>query len=110
MFCKACVCTFLDAVLKSIKGSDKSIFMRRNAISKKEEEAGLEFWKNYSLHLIRFPHISEQRSSTESLGDVLSSENCGMDILEGGRTIRDFIDDKIKSLSSQASMTPEALL
>ncbi|XP_068434400.1 ornithine decarboxylase-like [Clinocottus analis] len=41
-----------------------------------------------------------------SVVQVLSSENCDVDILDNGRTIRDFIDNKIKELGSADNDEP----
>lgn len=37
--------------------------------------------------------------------NVFSAENCDINILDNGRTISDFIDNKIKELGSKVSMT-----
>jgi len=39
-----------------------------------------------------------------SVVQVLSPVKCDVDILDDGRTIRDFIDDKIKELASAVSI------
>lgn len=40
------------------------------------------------------------QTTNESVMQVLSPENCDIDILDNGRTISDFIDDKIKEFGS----------
>lgn len=46
-----------------------------------------------------------QNNSAESVMRALSTENRELNILDNGRTMRDFIDDKIKELSSKVSVT-----
>ncbi|XP_075879685.1 ornithine decarboxylase-like [Nelusetta ayraudi] len=50
--------------------------------------------------------IIAQKSSVESVRHVFSAENCGVNILDSGRTMSDFIDDKIKELSSKDGEKP----
>ncbi|XP_076608940.1 ornithine decarboxylase-like isoform X2 [Chaetodon auriga] len=45
-------------------------------------------------------------STNGSVMHALSPEKCDIDILDNGRTVNDFIDDKIKELGSQESEEP----
>ncbi|KAM6914141.1 ornithine decarboxylase-like [Lycodopsis pacificus] len=45
-------------------------------------------------------------TTTGSVVPVLSPENCGIDILDNGRTIRDFLDSKIKERGSADNEEP----
>lgn len=49
--------------------------------------------------------VAAQNNPAESVMCTLSTENRELSILDNGRTVRDFIDDKIKELNSKVSVT-----
>lgn len=53
--------------------------------------------------------VAAQKNSAESVMRTLSTENRELNILHNGRTVRDFIDDKIKELGSKVSVTHKQL-
>lgn len=53
--------------------------------------------------------VAAQNNSAESVMRALSAENRELNILDNGRTVRDFIDDKMKELGSKVSVTHKQL-